>query len=140
MSTSQYNSTPTCSNEQPYALPKNSPNNTCTWRTTNYTSSTQTAISNCCGPGNTPYPYSPYAPGIPPGCFQMCNITNGTYEQIYQNMDVLRSCLSTAGAGDVNCHWLIAPVSGADGLRGAGGSWAKMGVWVLLAGTVVWGL
>jgi hypothetical protein len=70
----------------------------------------------------------------------MCNITNGTYEQIYQNQEVLHDCLFTAGAGDLNCHWLVAPVSGANVLRGVGGSWAKIGVWVLLVGTVGWGL
>ncbi|TVY27686.1 hypothetical protein LHYA1_G004879 [Lachnellula hyalina] len=137
MTTSQWNSTPTCAGSEPYEDKLTGPNNTCAWLSGNYSASTQANISSCCGPNNTPYPYSIF--GTPPGCFQMCNITNGTYAQLYQNMEILETCLNEAGAGDLYCHWQTPPAT--SGLRRVECSWVNIGVvGLLLVGTAVWGL
>ncbi|TVY47326.1 hypothetical protein LCER1_G009452 [Lachnellula cervina] len=137
MSISQWNSTPTCAGSQPYEHQYTSPNNTCAWRSGNYSASQQANFSSCCGPNNAPYPYS--IPNTPPGCFQMCNITNGTYAQLLENQMILSNCLSDAGASDLGCHWQLPPAT--SGMRRIGSSWVKIGVvGLLVVGTVVWGL
>lgn len=68
----------------------------------------------------------------------MCNITNGTYAQLHQNMLLLSTCLEEAHASDVYCHWQTPPTSSADVLKIRGSSWVKIGLMgFLLVGPVV---
>jgi len=97
----------------------------------NYSASAQANITSCCGPTNTPHPYNiPEDPNTPQGCFQMCNITNGTYEELYQNQLLLSTCLGQAGAVGVSCQLQAPPIS--SGLQRMESSWMTSGVLGLL--------